>query len=146
MPLNLIGYFYIKMPCNCWSIQIKASCIKQKLNPSALPIGIPKKYNSLIYKILKGSLKDSILMNSLRILLSSAKIWLENLNSHPVLLTEFWFEEQMASVIEKNIKLAIQLLINTNKGFMYKTKTEPICFTNRNTEGIKFLNLQRIPL
>ena len=29
-------------------------------------------------------------------------------------------------------KNAVQLLINTNKGFMYKTKTETICFTNRN--------------
>jgi hypothetical protein len=41
-------------------------------------------------------------------------------------------------------KLAVQLLINTNKGFMHKTKTESICFTNRNSEGIeilyKFLN------
>jgi hypothetical protein len=37
----------------------------------------------------------------------------------------------MASVIEKNKKLAIQLLINTNKGFMYKTKTEPIRFTKK---------------
>ena len=35
-------------------------------------------------------------------------------------------------------KNAVQLLINTNKGFMYKTKTESICFTNRNSEGIEF--------
>ena len=38
----------------------------------------------------------------------------------------------MASVIEEKKKLAVQLLINTIKGFMYKTKTETICFTNRN--------------
>ena len=118
-----------------FNYSIKASCINQKLNPSALPIGIPKEYNSVTKLCIS---KDYALTIFLTIPLTSEKIWPENLNENikRTPIRPYWKnsggKRRWLQLLKRKKKLALQLLINTNKGFMYETKTETICFTNRN--------------